>query len=100
MNYLGKFSKSSIPISGEDYNQLLAYTSNEVEIIIYYEKENPFNVKYIAILIASPNIYEVYEYDYYSLIDVQVKEYIKMIVEECLKQVNGHASLSLGESYM
>lgn len=23
-----------------------------------------------------------------------------MIVEECLKQVNGHASLSLGESYM
>ena len=88
MKYLGKYSSSELEVCREKYSTLYAYTSNEVEIIIYYEKEKAYNVKKIAILVEMTrkgNIYDVYEYEYYDESDKAVKDFIVNLVEIGIK---------------
>ena len=88
MNYLGEYSDFNIPISSEEYGQLFAYTSNEIEVIIYYDRENPYWVKYIALLIGQTeeySAYQLYEHEYFNTTDSAVKTYITDLVEGILK---------------
>lgn len=85
MKSIGTFNSQNIPISTDEYGTLLTYTKDEREIRIYYRKEEPFyQVAYVAILvIRTPTFetFEVFEYEYINSKDIDVKSYIKTLVE-------------------
>lgn len=89
MKYIGKFSDFNIPISTEKHGRLFICTNNGVQIIVYYDREIPYHVKYIALLAALTEFYttyNVYEYEYFSTNDTEVKAVVKNLVERLLKE--------------
>lgn len=85
MKFLGVFNSQNIPVSNDEYGQLLEYANECREIRIYFKREEPFyQVSYIAILTERKETYEtfeVYEYDYFNPRDKHIKSYIKGLVE-------------------
>ena len=89
MKFIGRCSDINInhtlSISDENYGRLFCYAKENIEIIIYYRKEHPFYVEYIAVLIALTDTYatyDVYEYNYFSVNLSEVKQNVKSVVEE------------------
>lgn len=89
MKSIGIFNSQNIPISDDEYGQLMDYTKDDIEIRIYYKKEEPyFQVAYIAVLTERTETYETYElfeYEYFNTTDKHIKSHIKGLVERSVK---------------
>lgn len=89
MKFLGVFNSQNIPVSTDEYGQLLEYANECREIRIYYKRKEPYyQVSYIAILSERTETYEmfeVYEYDYFDTSDKHVKSHIKGLVERSVE---------------
>ena len=89
MKSIGIYNSQNIPISNDEYGQLLDYTKDDVEIRIYYKKDEPFyQVAYVAILNNRTETYEtfeVYEYEYFNTTDKLIKSHIKGLVEKAVE---------------
>ena len=61
MKSIGIFNSQNIPISYDEYGQLLEYANGCREIRIYYKRKEPyFQVAYIAILTERTTTYDTY----------------------------------------
>lgn len=89
MKSIGVFNSQNIPISDDEYGQLLEYANGCQEIRIYYKRKEPyFQVAYIAILTERTTTYdtfEVFEYEYFHTNDKVVKSFIRKLVEMSIK---------------
>ncbi len=86
MKCIGVFNSQNIPISDDEYGQLLEYANGCREIRIYYKRKEPyFQVAYVAILTERTETYEtfeVFEYEYFNTTENHIKSYIKGLVEK------------------
>lgn len=90
MKYIGQYPDFDIPVSQDKYGILYCYAKESIEVRIYYNKECPFLVEYIAILIAlteTYSTYQVYEYNYYSQNIEELKEHIIKFVEGKIDEI-------------
>ncbi|MCF0218992.1 MAG: hypothetical protein HUK14_04345 [Muribaculaceae bacterium] len=72
MKYIGNYQNNNLPHSNNP--KLFAYL-DEREIIISYDRENPFFIEQISILIDSENsLYAVFECGFYCETDNQAKD--------------------------
>lgn len=84
MKYIGEYSDFNIPISDEQYGTLFCYVRENIEIRMYFNREHPYYVEYIAVLVAltdTYSTYQVYEYNYFSESAEVVKQHIRDIIE-------------------
>lgn len=87
MKYLGVFSCNELAKMKEEYLTLLAYTKSGLEIIIYYDPQNPFISRMFAIkenLSINSNSYTLYEYTSARSGDDEVREEIALMAENIL----------------
>lgn len=95
MKYIGKFSDYNIPISQDEYGTLFCYVEDTIEIRIYYKREFPYFVEYIAILIALTDTYstfQLYEYCYTSEYIDDVKRHVADMVEQKIDEIRQHSN--------
>jgi len=89
MKSIGVFNSQNIPISDDEYGQLLEYANGCREIRIYYKRKEPyFQVAYIAILTKRTETYEtfeVFEYEYFHTNDNVVKSFIRKLVKKSIE---------------
>lgn len=87
MKYLGKFSDYNIPVSNELYGTLFCFAKENIEIRIYFQREHPYYVEYIAVLDVltdTYSTYQVYEYSYFSESIEAVKQHVCGIIENAI----------------
>lgn len=86
MKSIGVFNSQNIPISDDEYGQLLEYANGCREIRIYYKRQEPYyHVAYVVILAERTETYEtfeVFEYEYFHPNDEIVKSFIRELVEK------------------
>lgn len=87
MKYLGLFSSEELAKMNQKYLTLLTYTKRGLEIIIYYDPQNPFISRKFAIkenLSINSNSYTLYEYTSARSGDDEVREEIALMAENIL----------------
>ena len=85
MEKIGTYNSQSIPLSSDDLGTLFIYL-NDREVIIYFNRNEPYyHVQYVAVCIEY-NLYDLYQHEYINGDAENVKSVIRDIVEIILKQ--------------
>ena len=75
------------------YGIIFCFVRENIEIRIYYNKERPFLVDYIAVLVdltETYSTYQVYEYNYFSESKEDVRHHIQHKIEDNLSEIKQH----------
>lgn len=92
LKYLGFYSSQYLATKLEKYGNLLAYTTEGNEIIIYYDKAFPFSSKMFAVSVTltdNDDSYDLFEYESVLQEVIEVKAEIISVVDFLLSYKKG-----------
>lgn len=92
MKYLGFFSSQNLTQKCKEYGTLFTWTLDGYEIIIYYDKSNPFISCLFAISVELTQTYDSYDlFEYTSSFsnDIDVKTEVAFVAQFLLSYKNG-----------
>lgn len=90
MKYIGQYSDFNIPFSDEQYGTLFCFAKENIEVRIYFNREHPYCVEHIAVLVCltdTYSTYKVYDYKYFSKNMEEVKKHVKDMIEREITKI-------------